>query len=91
MKTFLIIVPSIINRDELVGYLKDRGISKYWFYSLPAVFINSTNTPVEISDAIRAKYGDIRHFVVSVTDSNYKGWLPADHWPHVIGSKIVND
>lgn len=70
-------------REDLKVFFNNNGqIIKHWFYNLDgSIFVRSTSqTPIELSRFLEAHFGKFRHFIIQVTNNEYYGRLPSDHW-----------
>lgn len=80
-RTFLIVLSSDVDRDEVIKYLESTNKIDFWFYSLPnSLFVNAKfDNASEIYSLMDKEFNGIRAFV-TLLDGNYFGKLPKTHW-----------
>lgn len=79
---FLIVLGAKLDREQVIEYLSQMKGFGVWFYSMPnSFFIYSSLSAARIVEIMKDRYGtENRYFAVKVTNSQYYGWMPKDHW-----------
>lgn len=76
-----VFTPSGFDREDVAKYLDTLEGVDDWFYSIPnSVFIVGTVPAKTLSQKLREKFGEHRHFVTLVSKTARGGWMPKEHW-----------
>ena len=80
-KLFAITIPSNLNRDSVILYLKDTGFINFYFYFLPySFFVRSNFSAPQIQNHLIKKYPEAEYvFIVNINrNSDFSGLVPDD-------------
>ena len=79
---FLVTLGARLDREQVLNYLAPLKGFGTWFYSMPSsFFIYSSLTAASLGSLIQNRFGSQeRVFVAKVTNTDYYGWMPKEHW-----------
>lgn len=79
-KTYLVVLSGAYSRDAVKAFVNEHPSVSFWFLNLPStLFVRTTMSAKDLSQALVGHFGQHRHFVSEVT-ANRAGVLPKDHW-----------